>query len=389
MISFSVKRLDTLLFAMFYPKLTRVAIICYIFLVLLIPIFDLAEQIVKDLHVCKETNRSIDLDLTCKDTSCVTYKNAIYQLSRFDDEFNYVYTADSKKTVVYSNHGRVYYTECETISAFEIISNFPTCSLYTAILFHYKYKQTQGFLSKQMIIRLKINSPVKCVNENEERNFGNFDSEFSIYKKGDLQTISGRNDSPEALDFEKDYEAIQDYDFIFSTALTRFLKDFFVLIMFFIALLIKLIEHRQLILKKFKKINCRRKLNLLPTMDIAEKGKNFKHMFQSSQVCASAPPLPLQNFVPAFDPKLLNTVGNTYLDPNIYHVIGQNAPASHISRSKAILEYQPRMTTRSASLSQVNEDLYEITSENKIGCPHCIKTFTTKRGLAGHMVVHM
>ena len=97
MLSFSVKRLDTLLFAMFYPKLTRVAITCYIFLVLLVPIYDLAEQIVKDLHVCKETNRSIDLDLTCKDTSCVTYKNAIYQLSRFDDEFNYVYTLTPKR----------------------------------------------------------------------------------------------------------------------------------------------------------------------------------------------------------------------------------------------------------------------------------------------------
>ena len=79
--------------------------------------------------MCRETNNSIDLDLPCKDHACVISKNIVYQLSIQDDMFNYIYTADFRQVVVYSNKGRVYHTECDTISSFDLIQP-QNCSKY-------------------------------------------------------------------------------------------------------------------------------------------------------------------------------------------------------------------------------------------------------------------
>ncbi len=76
--------------------------------------------IVKNVPVCRETNKSSDLDIPCHDTACVMYKNLIYQLSGIDDEFNYIYTGDFSQIIVYSNNGRVYYTECDIFTSYDL-----------------------------------------------------------------------------------------------------------------------------------------------------------------------------------------------------------------------------------------------------------------------------
>ena len=85
-------------------------------------------------------------------------------MSNRDDEFNYIYTADSKPVIVYSNKGRVYQTECEVVSSFDLIYR-QNCSRYVAISFQLKYEQTTGYLTRQNIIRLKINNDEDCQTE--------------------------------------------------------------------------------------------------------------------------------------------------------------------------------------------------------------------------------
>jgi hypothetical protein len=281
----------------------------------------------------------------------VAYKNAIYQLSRLDDEFNFIFTGDSQKTVVYSNNGRVYYTECETISSIEILQSFPTCSIYAAVVLQYKYKQTQGYLSRQMIIRLKINKPIKCINSNEEINFGNFDSEFSIYKKGDLQSIAGRNDSTEPLDFEKEFEPLESYDHTFSKPISRMLRDAMIFSIFLLAFLLKLFSQRKFILKKLKMIQilCKKR-KIMPTTEqgAIQARQTFMPPIPSAP---TAPSFPLTNFISSWE-------------PNVYHSIYNANPS---------LPLQHKMPLRSASAANVNtyikQEPYE--SNGCVQCPHC------------------
>jgi hypothetical protein len=89
-------------------------------------------SIYRNFPMCIETNNSIDLDLSCKDHACLIYKKIVYQMSTQDDMFNYIYTGDFKQIIVYSNKGRVYHTEYETISSFDLIQPHD-CSKYVAV----------------------------------------------------------------------------------------------------------------------------------------------------------------------------------------------------------------------------------------------------------------
>ena len=78
---------------------------------------------------CKRTNNSIDLDGDCLDKNCAMFKNLLFIYSGVDDEFHFIYKSDYEKIAVYSSHGRVYYTECWTIHAFEIVENLTVCTI--------------------------------------------------------------------------------------------------------------------------------------------------------------------------------------------------------------------------------------------------------------------
>ena len=356
--------------------------------------------IVQDVPVCRETNVSLDLDIPCKDSACVSYKNILYQMSGKQDEFNYIYTADFQKIIVYSNNGRVYRAECETISAFDIISKQP-CSDYVGVNFQYKFAQTLGYLAKQMIIRLSINIDPMCKFSSEQNNFANYNNEFSLFKKDDKVAISARNDSTIGIDFEKQNILIENYDQAFSSSQSKLIRDALLLLVLFLILvytvyravhskrsLISIIKSTKNVFKK-----CRRnKRTLLPTTAV-EIGKIIDQKIFQSVNLPTAPSAPIQPpqfcYPHLFDSRIAD------VDPNVYHTIVHHTNAlpainqgAHMSRSTSSI-YQPRMTTRSASLSDVKEEIYETTNDCKIQCPHCPKTFKNKRGLAGHMVVHM
>jgi hypothetical protein len=160
-----------------------------VFLVLTISLsYGTCAPIVKSVPVCRVTKKSIDLDLPCHDTSCVMYKNLIYQLSGIDEEFNYIYTADFSQIIVYSNNGRVYYTECDIITSYDLNQN-QSCSKYVGVAFQYKFEQTHGFMSKQGIKRLSINFEANCV--------------LPKAQIDDKVAISIRNDTIHSIDFEK------------------------------------------------------------------------------------------------------------------------------------------------------------------------------------------
>ena len=182
------------------------------------------DPIVQDVPVCRETNQSIDLDMPCQDKDCVAYKNIIYQMSGEDDVFNYIYTIDFQKIIVYSNNGRVYRTECEIIHSFDIISK-QLCSSYVGVNFQLKFAQTQGYLSKQMIIRLKIKNDTICRFSSDQNNFANYNSEFSLYKKDDKVAIAARNDSTIGIDFEKQNVLVENYERVFGISISNLIRD--------------------------------------------------------------------------------------------------------------------------------------------------------------------
>lgn len=205
-----------------------------LFLLLSLFAYGSCAPIIRNLPVCRETTKSYDIDLVCNDIECVTYKNILYQMSNLDDVFNYIYTANSKSVIVYSSKGRVYQTECEIIQSFDLIAK-QNCTKYVAVSFQLKYAQTVGYLSRQNIIRLKINKDDECQNSNEEKDFGIYDKDFKLYKKGDQIGISGRNDSSQEIDFEDQNQLLEVYDETFGSSLPKLLRDtFFFMIGIFI-----------------------------------------------------------------------------------------------------------------------------------------------------------
>jgi len=329
--------------------------------------------IVRNLPVCKETNKSIDIDSVCGDTACVIYKNLLYQLSFQDDVFNYIYTADFKQVIVYSNKGRVYQTDCEIIQSFDLIVK-QDCSKYVAIKFQLKYEQTIGYLSRQMIIRLNINPKETCENNNEEKDFGNFDKEFKLYKKGNSIGISGRNDTSKEIDFEEQNPVLEAYDNTFSSALPNLLRDIFLSIVgifVYLAILYKIIintrERNCLNISK-KTINDSKKLccwckfgkTVEPTMEREPKFPQSA-LSTTASVNSFAPQVSTSSF--AFP----LASAPSFQDSNVYHTIGNNFPVNYNSTSSL---YQTRMPTRSGSNIYIKEEPYGSNAGDTI-CPHC------------------
>ncbi len=246
MFAFKIKLLDLFLFFTFLAC-------CCCFM----PI----SPIYRNLPVCRETNNSIDLDLPCEDNQCVIYKNLVYQMSSQDDMFNYIFTADFKQIIVYSNKGRVYHTECDTISSFDLTQT-QNCSKYVGVsnfkfkTFNHKIGQTFGYLTKQMIIRLTINTQEPCDLSTEVEEFGNYDKEFKVFKKGNKVTITGRNDTNQAIDFDVQNAFLDAYDNLFDSTLPKLLKDFFISIigvLVYIAIVYKFVIKSKKSCSKFSK----------------------------------------------------------------------------------------------------------------------------------------
>ena len=353
--------------------------------------------IVQDVPVCRETNQSIDLDIPCQDKECVAYKNIIYQLSGEDDMFNYIYTADFEKIIVYSNNGRVYRTECEMIHSFDIISK-QLCSNYVGVNFQLKFAQNQGFLSKQMIIRLKIKNDTFCKFSSEQTNFANYNNEFSLYKKDEKVAIAARNDSTIGIDFEKQNAIFESYDKVFAGSISKVIRDGSFLVVELLVLVFivfnafrrrrSIFQAIRFLFSVFNTCQCNRKIMMPTIAHGAELNPPKAESYPNTRPTAPPYAPPSQNacFSQLYPDSRVNLV-----DPNMYHTIGNTLPSTistgHLSRSTS-LTYQPRIQTRSASLSSVNEDVY-ATTDNSVPCPHCAKSFKNKRALAGHMVVHL
>ena len=350
----------------------------------------------RNLPVCRETNNSIDLDIPCKDHACVIYKNIVYQLSSQDDMFNYIYTADFRQIVVYSNKGRVYLTECDTISSFDLIQP-QNCSKYVAVAnmkyqsFNFKHEQTIGFLTRQMIIRLSIIQE-SCRQSPEIEEFGNYDKEFKVYKKADKVTITGRNDSSQAVDFDENNMVLDVYENSLDHSFAKLLKDLFnSIIGVFVSVVViyKIIKKSKERCSKIsknttnvsKKLCCywfKRKV-LLPTT--IQKDKNSKFHTSAPSNAPLAPSAPSFSCAASYAP--------AYFDgTNMYHTIGNVSNLfPHVNQSTSAL-YQHRMPTRSCSNIYIKKEPGEV-DEKMFQCPHCEKQFATKRGLAGHIVVHI
>jgi hypothetical protein len=357
----------------------------FLFMILLFS-YGSCVPIIKNVPVCRVTNRSIDLDLPCHDTACVLYKNLIYQMSGQDDMFNYIYTADLGQTIVYSNNGRVYYTECDIIPSYDILQN-QTCSKYVVVLFQYKFEQTIGYMSKQNIIRMSINHEENCEFPKTQVDFNNYNNEYKLYKKGDKVAISIRNDSINSIDFENQNAIIELYDQLFSTSLPKILREIFIsiiaLVLLFLGLIKAIVNRQKLffpierILFGFKKICCWccRSQIIEPTMDCAKAANYPPHTI------INLPPPPS---APLETSAAYRTFANhpSYVDPNLYHTIGNNRSSTDL--------YQQRMPTRSCSVLSIKEEPYNsVYNPEMVTCPLCPqnppKLCKGQTGLAQHM----
>jgi hypothetical protein len=347
----------------------------------------LCAPIMRNLPVCRETSKSYDLEAECHDTACVLYKNILYQMSNLDDVFNYIYTADHKQVIVYSNKGRVYETVCEMVSSFDLIPR-QNCSKYVAVNFQLKYEQSIGFLTRQNIIRLKINHEDNCQISSEEKEFGNYDKEYKLYKKGDAVAISGRNDSIQFIDFEDQNKILESYDSVFASSLPNLLLDVFlsiVGIIVYAAIFYKIIIN----LKSIKRCTSVSKKTLHGSKKLCcwckSIDKKLEPTTQNTKVPVFNPTItyqPTNSFksqstadfaqpiLPSAPPSL--PCSQIYLEggPNLYQTIGNNLPVSYNSTASL---YQARMPTRSCSNIHIKEEPYEDANRGEYDtiCPHC------------------
>ena len=130
------------------------------------------------------------------------FKNLLFIYSGIDDEFHFIYKSDNEKIAVYSSHGRVYYTECWTIHAFEIVENLTVCTIDVLVVFQFQYHEIDGYYTKNGIIREAHNYAKFCKFSASIINIGNLNKDFSIYKYDNQVTIARRNDSFTQLEFE-------------------------------------------------------------------------------------------------------------------------------------------------------------------------------------------
>ena len=88
----------------------------------------------KEFYYCSTSNQSIDFDLKCSNYYCIIYKNILTSFLKYDDEFNFVYTLNEKKKVVYTNNGRIFYANCKIIHGIEILEKLSICHKDVAVL---------------------------------------------------------------------------------------------------------------------------------------------------------------------------------------------------------------------------------------------------------------
>ena len=288
----------------------------------------------------------------------------MYSLSKLYDEFNYVYTADYKKTVIYTNNGRAYYTLCTAIEMFEIVEKFSSCSEYIKIFFIFQFKRIEGYLSRQFIIRQKITIKNNCAISKDVENFGNYNSEFSIYKKEDQVTLAVRNDTIEAIDFEE--QPLEKYDLLFSYSVTRFIRDLVILLLFVSLLLIRIYNIRQILICRFKMLcrkMCCRKTLLPTTNDIPTATSAPSAYMNKASVISSYPPASS------------NLPFHQYFDPNVYQSIG---PAYQSTSQMPHYSIKPCFSESSLSMNG-------IPVGDQMKCPQCDKLCRNNLGLAQHL----
>jgi hypothetical protein len=118
--------------------------------------FTFAHNIVKDVPFCRSTNNSIDLEGECFDKNCAMYKNLVYIYSQIPDEFHHIFKSDGEKIIVYSNHGRAFYTDCTIINAFDVKENVTVCTLETLVAFNININKPRVIIPKMLLLERKI-----------------------------------------------------------------------------------------------------------------------------------------------------------------------------------------------------------------------------------------
>ena len=325
-------------------------------------------NIVLDTPYCKPTNMSIDLNGECLDKNCAMFKNFLGIFSGIEDEFHYIYNSDNVKTVVYSNHGRVYYTECTFVNAFDIVENTTKCTIDTLVTFQFQYHETPGYYTRNSIIRESLNYKKFCECSSTIINVGNINSDFSIYKLDHLVTVTRRNDSLADLDFEKQNQIVEVYDRKFGNSNVFILIETLVLIIIFLMMFLKfLFEKKRKLLAQVKFLNvcCKKiciKRQILPTTNC--------HL-PVYKPTPSAPYLPAQ-FPSQVLPSAVSVPPFAMYDPNLYHTIGNN---HYLTRSQSVVI----MNNDSA------ENLPFRCEQYKADGKKCERSFGTLQGLGTHM----
>jgi len=265
--------------------------------------------------------------------------------------------------VVYSYKGRVFYTECTTINAIEIVELISKCSKYKLVQFQFKHNQKEGFLTTANIIRdqssLKYSQP--CDFTAVVQAFGLSNRNFDIYTLDKSVAVAQRNETNKEIDFDTENVFFDTYDLMFGDNVkANLLRDFLFASMLFLFFLIFAIS-KKMIIKKFlisffKKIS--HKLNTDPDVEAIAQ-KDVKRS-SSLHVPASAPSYELARL--------------SYLPPDInyYHTIGSTGC--------------PRYPQYPVNYDNPSKSVIDISSDSKKEhCSYCPRIFSNKQGLSSHM----
>ena len=324
-------------------------------------------HMVIDTPYCKVTNKSVDLDGECFDKNCAMYKNFLSVYSGVEDEFHRLYNSNNEKVVVYSNNGRIYYTECYNINAFNIIENVSVCTVDTLVKFQFHFIETDGYYTKNSIIRESSNYRKFCEFSSSIKNIGNINKEFSIFKYDKQVAIARRNDSLTDLDFEQQNQMVEMYDRQFGNSnIFIIIQALVVTIIFFLMFVKYLFDERKKMCKlvTILKISCKKiskKKLVLPTTNAS----------QDHHIYPSAPYLPAP-FPPQITARA--TVPLSIYDPSVYHTIGNH---NYLTRSQ------------SAMIIDNEKDLPFLCKEYTQNGEKCDRRFGTLQGLGQHIAKHI
>jgi hypothetical protein len=326
-----------------------------------------AHHIVKDVPFCRSTNNSIDLEGECFDKNCAMYKNLVYIYSQIPDEFHHIFKSDGEKIIVYSNHGRAFYTDCTIINAFDVKENVTVCTLDTLVGFQYQYQQTEGYYTKNAIIREKNNYNKLITCSSSMINVGNLNSEFSIYKLDNHVTVARRNDSLTKLDFEHQAPIIEAYDRTFGNSNTFIIVQALIICFLCILRFLKCIYVTRSVLwdklimifsKIYKKTSFKEKKIILPT--------TIDNRLLPAPSAPFHAPNPIQ-FNPPFAKASVPDQPFSIYDPNVYQSIYDPNGNYH-------------QIPRSQSVTTMSDDL----KGDQIRCPECGQVCKGQVGLAMH-----